>query len=150
MTELKLEKRNLIVQLTEEEAKQRADLAAECADVAGQAQSRAALLGEQAKAAKKEAETKSKEAGKLLAVYRAKEESQLVQCRVEHNRVTDEVHVVRLDTAANVCGNGKRRGGVPVSEFVKIALDPMHREHGRCCEGCKAMLRKMGRLVWPK
>lgn len=98
MTELKLEKRNLIVQLTEEEAKQRADLAAECADVAGQAESRAALLGEQAKAAKKEAETKQKEAGKLLAVYRAKEESQLVQCRVEHNRVTDEVHVVRLDT----------------------------------------------------
>ena len=105
MTELKLEKRNLIVQLTEEEAKQRADLAAECADVAGQAESRAALLGEQAKAAKKEAEakqkeaeTKQKEAGRLLAVYRAKEESQLVQCRVEHNRVTDEVHVVRLDT----------------------------------------------------
>jgi hypothetical protein len=98
VTELKLEKRNLIVQLTEEEAKQRADLAAECADVAGQAESRAALLGEQAKAAKKEAETKQKEAGKLLAVYRAKEESQLVQCRVEHNRVTDEVHVVRLDT----------------------------------------------------
>ena len=77
MTELKLEMRNLIVQLTEEEAKQRADLAAECADVAGQAESRAALLGEQAKAAKKEAEakqkeaeTKQKEAGRLLAVYR--------------------------------------------------------------------------------
>ena len=98
MTELRLEKRNLIVQLTEEEAKQRADLAAESADVASQAEGRAALLGEQSKAAKKEAETKQKEAGKYLAVYRAKEESQLVQCRVEHNRVTDEVHVVRLDT----------------------------------------------------
>lgn len=69
-------------------------------------------------------------------------------------RVTNSVTTLHANnrpvSSANVCGNGKRRGGVPVSEFCTIALDPMHREHSRCCEGCKAMLRKMGRLVWPK
>lgn len=53
-------------------------------------------------------------------------------------------------SSAIVCGNGQRRGGVPVSEFVKIALDPADSRYIRCCEGCKAMLRKQGRLVLPK
>jgi hypothetical protein len=69
-------------------------------------------------------------------------------------KVTNSVTTLHANyrpvSLAIVCGNGQRRGGVPVSEFVKIALDPLHREYGRCCEGCKAMLRKMGRLVLPK
>lgn len=69
-------------------------------------------------------------------------------------KVTNSVTTLHANhqpvTLAIVCGNGRRRGGVPVSEFVKIALDPMHRDYGRCCEGCKAMLRRLGRLVLPK
>lgn len=69
-------------------------------------------------------------------------------------KVTNSVTTLHANnrpmSSAIVCGNGQRRGGVPVSEFVKIALDPADSRYLRCCEGCKAMLRKQGRLVLPK
>lgn len=65
-------------------------------------------------------------------------------------RVTNSVTTLHANnrpvSSAIVCGNGQRRGGVPVSEFVKIALDPADGRYIRCCEGCKAMLRKQGRM----
>jgi hypothetical protein len=65
-------------------------------------------------------------------------------------KVTNSVTTLHANyrpvSSANVCGNGQRRGGVPVSEFVKIALDPSDSRYIRCCEGCKAMLRRQGRL----
>lgn len=96
MTELKLEKRNLIVQLTEELPR---FLLLRLGFLLG----RFRLFTEQRRAAlclARHVGALRRKVGALLllAVYRAKEESQLVQCRVEHNRVTDEVHVVRLDT----------------------------------------------------
>lgn len=114
MIELKIEKRNLLVVLTEEERKQRAEQAAEASALAVQLMRDANAGAERAKADKKQSELKTTEAARLLAVYRDGKESQPVDTKVEYSPVTSEVIVVRLDTHEIV---EKRR---PTEDDLKI------------------------------
>lgn len=98
MIELQVKKRYLEVNLTEKECGERAEQAAEAAALADQHTRIANQAAEQAKSMKKSAELKTVEAAKLLAIYRAKKEEQLVDTREEYHEVSGDVVVVRLDT----------------------------------------------------
>lgn len=95
---LQTSSRWLEVRLTEEERKQRADRAAELSALSVKDELREEQYKAEAKSAKEAKESKQKEAGALLAVYRAGKESQNVECREEYDGI--EVLVVRTDTEA--------------------------------------------------